>query len=34
MKYPNGDIYKGQMINNMKDGTGSYRFNNGDEYVG
>ena len=34
IKYPNGDVYKGNMINDEMSGQGIYNWSNGDSYVG
>jgi hypothetical protein len=34
LKYDNGDMYEGQLLNGKKSGEGKMTFNNGDIYIG
>ena len=33
-RYPNGDVYEGEFLYNLRHGNGEYRFAIGDTYIG
>ena len=33
-RYPNGDIYAGEFLHNLRHGKGEYKFSIGDIYIG